>query len=233
LAETNRALSALSRVGLIGGIIVTFILGLTGTVYLSLRSSEVRVPDVLGKNYLAGEEALNGASLNIRKRASRYSANTKPDTILDQSPRAGEFVKAGQTIAVVVSRPPKEGETPPPAEVDEAKAGANKAIEATNANNNSSAKNQNGNKDQKSGKDTRNKNSNLKSNSNANRNANNRNTNNSNANNSNRNLNNRNANNRSVNLNGNRNSNNLNLNRRAPVNQTPRINPTTGNTRTP
>ncbi|MFN2456012.1 MAG: PASTA domain-containing protein [Pyrinomonadaceae bacterium] len=237
MIETNRALPVLSKIGIICGVGVAFILGLTGTVYLSLRSSEVSVPDILGKNYLTGEEMLDGAGLNIRKRASRFSPDAKPDTILDQSPRAGDVIKAGQTVAVVVSRPPKEGEAATFA-AQESKANEKRAADEANANDNSASKNGNTNKDQKPGKDARNKNSNAKSNANSNRNANNRNAN-GNANNSNggnRNANsarNANAANSATNANSsNRNANNLNSNKRAPVLQTPPFNPT-GNTRKP
>jgi len=252
--KNRRLLPALGRIGIICGVAIAFILGLIGTVYLNLRSSEVKVPDILGKNYIAGEESLGGAKLNIRKRASRYAPDTKPDTILDQSPRGGEMVKAGQTVAVVISRPPKEGESaPPPPPVDTAsnKPDANKS--ANEANDNAASKNRNNDKDQKQFRDARNKNANsnnsanAKSNANANannRNANNRNrnSNNGSVNNGNRNAanrnannsnaNNRNANNRPTNSNVNRGINNLNTNMRAPVIPKLPLNPN-GNTRTP
>jgi hypothetical protein len=248
--KNRRVLPALGRIGIICGVAIAFILGLIGTVYLNLRSSEVQVPDVLGKNYIAGEEALGDAKLNIRKRASRYAPDTKPDTILDQSPRGGEMVKAGQTIAVVISRPPKEGESaPPPVDAATKKPDANRST--NEANDNAASKNQNNDKDQKQAKNARAKNvnsndsANAKSNANANnRNANNRNrnSNNSNINNGNRNAanrnannsnaNNRNLNNRPTNSNGNRGINNLNTNTRAPVIPKPPLNPN-GNTRTP
>ncbi|MGH9903643.1 MAG: PASTA domain-containing protein, partial [Pyrinomonadaceae bacterium] len=95
--------AALRRIGIVVAIGAAFVLGLTGTVYLSLRSPEVTVPDVVGQHYLAGETALGEAGLNIRKRARRFKSDAQPDTILDQSPRPGEVVKVGQTVAVVVS----------------------------------------------------------------------------------------------------------------------------------
>ncbi|HYE66341.1 MAG TPA: PASTA domain-containing protein, partial [Pyrinomonadaceae bacterium] len=100
----KRALSALGKIGIILAIAVAFVVGLTGTIYLSLRSPGVKVPDVVGKDYITGESALNDAGLYIRRRATRASADAQPNIILDQSPRAGEIIKAGQTVAVVVSR---------------------------------------------------------------------------------------------------------------------------------
>lgn len=238
MVETNRGLlPALGRIGIVCGVAVTFILGLTGAVYLlSLRNAEVKVPDVLGKNYLAGEEMLGGAGLSIRKRASRFAPETKPDTILDQSPRAGEMIKVGQTIAVVISRPPKEGESAPPPDEDAAKSTAETGKAGdSQANDNAASKNQNTDKNRKQDKDARNKNTDAKSGANANnRNANNRNrnSNNGNANARNSNANNRNASNRPTNANTNRGINNLNANRRSPALQPSPLN-SNGNTRRP
>ena len=91
---------------------VAFAFGLLTTVYLSLRSPNIQVPDVSGKSYSDGESVLSKAGLDIRERASRYKQNVPPGVIIDQSPHAGEVIKAGQTVAVVVSRAPKEGEQP-------------------------------------------------------------------------------------------------------------------------
>jgi hypothetical protein len=92
---------------------VAFVFGLLTTVYLSLRSPNVQVPDVTNKSYLDGEKALGKAGLDISQRATRYKPDVPPGVILDQTPHAGEIVKGGQVVRVVVSRAPKEGETPP------------------------------------------------------------------------------------------------------------------------
>lgn len=90
---------------------VVFLFGVATTVYLSLRSPETKVPDVVGKNRFDAEKILEEADLNFRVRAYRPS-KTQPDTVLFQLPRAGEVVKAGQTVAMDVSRPTKAGESP-------------------------------------------------------------------------------------------------------------------------
>jgi hypothetical protein len=110
VAIGKQALRTLSKLGIIMAVAIAFLSGLAGTVYLSLRSPEVKVPDVVGKDMQSGEELLSKSGLNIRKRASRYSPEAKPNTILDQSPRQGEVVKEGQTVAVVVSRAPTDAE---------------------------------------------------------------------------------------------------------------------------
>jgi hypothetical protein len=106
-------LSAFGKLGVVALIAVAFAFGLLTTIYLSLRSPNIQVPEVVNQSYLDGEKTLSKAGLDIRERAKRYKPDVPPGVILDQSPHPGEVVKAGQTVAVVVSRPPKEGEKPP------------------------------------------------------------------------------------------------------------------------
>lgn len=106
------ALSALRRLSTVIAIAIVFLFGLATTVYLSLRSPEVRVPDVVGKDRFEAEHILGDAGLNFRIRATRPSGQLKADTVLFQLPRAGEVVKAGQTVAMDISRTAKEGESP-------------------------------------------------------------------------------------------------------------------------
>lgn len=102
--------SCLGRLAMIIAVAVTFLFGLTSTVLLSLRSSEVKVPNIVGKDRMAAEQELGHVGLNLRQRATRATADSKPNVILDQSPRAGEIIKTGQTVAVVLSRAAAEGE---------------------------------------------------------------------------------------------------------------------------
>jgi len=106
-------LSAFGKLGVVALIAVAFAFGLVSTIYLSLRSPDIHVPEVVNQSYFDGEKTLARAGLDIRERAKRYKPGVEPGRILDQSPRAGEVIKAGQTVAVVVSRAPKEGEKPP------------------------------------------------------------------------------------------------------------------------
>ncbi|HEX3281214.1 MAG TPA: PASTA domain-containing protein [Pyrinomonadaceae bacterium] len=199
-------LSALRRLGIVIAIAIVFLFGLATTVYLSLRSPEVKVPDVVGKDRFEAEHVLGGAGLNYRVRATRPSNQLKADTVLFQLPRAGEVVKAGQTVAMDISRTAKEGEASEaviekPADENAKPANAN---EAPSANEN------------KPKRKNTNKNTNENANANGNRNANsnrpvNRNTNTGNV-------------NSGTNLNSNRpaliinnNSNRANENRRPPV----------------
>ena len=146
------------------GIAVAFSLGLGGAIYLSLRSSETRVPNVIGKDEKSAEATISDAGLNFRVRARRATSEAKPDTVLIQLPYAGETVKVGQTVAVDISRPTTNGESTAPA----------------NTNTNTSPENKNENTNTNSAatatptprKKPANKNANDNANTNANRNRN-------------------------------------------------------------
>ena len=118
MAFINRALTALKRIFIVIGIALAFSFGLIGAIVLSLRSSETKVPDIVGKDRLAAENTISSAGLNFRVRATRPTSEAKPDTVLIQLPHAGEIVKVGQTVAVDISRPTKEGESSVPASVN-------------------------------------------------------------------------------------------------------------------
>ena len=159
-------LAALGKIGILGLILCAFAFGLAGTVYLSLRSPSVAVPDVTNKTFNEGDSALEAAGLSIRERARRYKSDVKPGVILDQFPRSGAVVKQGQTVAVIVSRAPKEGEAPASDEIvegEEKKAEAETAAAVANENLNRPRRKTNTNK-------------NANTNANANPNANNRNS---------------------------------------------------------
>ena len=151
-------LAIVKRILIVFGIAVAFTAGLLGAIYLSLRSSETRVPDIVGKDRTTAENAISDAGLNFRVRATRSTTEAKPDTVLIQLPHAGEVVKVGQTVAVDISRA-SEGEPGPPSNTN------------TNSNNqeNSSASNNSNNSNTNTEKKPSNRNAN---NSNSNKNAN-------------------------------------------------------------
>src|SRR6267143_699893 len=153
------ALSALRRLSIVIAIAIVFLFGLATTVYLSLRSPEVKVPDVVGKDRFEAEHILGDAGLNYRVRATRPSNQLKADTVLFQLPRAGEVVKAGQTVAMDISRTAKEGE-------------ASEAVVEKPAEENAKPENKNESGAANENKPKRNKNTNKNANENANANAN-------------------------------------------------------------
>ena len=141
-------------------IAVVFLFGVATTVYLSLRSPEVKVPDVVGKDRFEAERILGEADLKFRVRSTRPSNETKPDTVLFQLPRAGEVVKTGQTVAMDISRAAKEGESPESVTPDE-------PVENRNTNSNTNA-----NKPKRPKPKNTNDNANSNANSNGNANSN-------------------------------------------------------------
>ena len=156
-----RIASVFRSIAIIIAIAVVFLFGVATTVYLSLRSPEVKVPDVVGKDRFEAEKILAEADLKFRVRATRPSNQTKPDTVLFQLPRPGEVVKAGQTVAMDISRAAKEGETPESVTPDEPVENRN-ANTSTNVNENKPKKPKNKNANE-------NANGNTNANSNANR----------------------------------------------------------------
>jgi hypothetical protein len=196
LSLKERAASVLGHGAILIGIAVLFVLGMLGTVYLSLRSPEVKVPDVVGKDRADAETTISDAGLNFRVRATRPIGNSKPDTVVLQLPGAGEMVKAGQTVAVDVSRAAKEGESATSVQPE---------IKPETANSNQNS-NQAANDNLNENKPKRPKNTNTNKNANANANGN--------------------TNSNRANANGNRNSNanantnakpTLNINNRPPA----------------
>ena len=176
----GRILSAFGKLGIVALIAVAFAFGLLTTIYISLRSPNIQVPDVVNKSYLDGEKVLSKSGLDIRERAKRYKPGVDPGVILDQSPHSGETVKEGQTIAVVVSRAPKEGEKPPDETVAEERK-TERGTEGLDEN-----RNTNSNRRKPSNRNTNgNSNSNASANSNAAANSNGGNANNKNSNNKN------------------------------------------------
>jgi hypothetical protein len=148
-------------------IAIAFLFGLATTVYLSLRSPEVTVPEVVGKDRFEAERILGEADLNFRVRATRASNQVQPNTVLFQLPRAGEVVKTGQTVAMDISRAAKAGEASE-AVVNDKNASEEKALDNRNSNT-SDNKNENENRPKRK---PVNKNANANENANANANVN-------------------------------------------------------------
>jgi hypothetical protein len=203
--KASGALSVLRRLIIVIAIAIVFVFGLATTVFLSLRSPEVKVPDVLGKDRFEAERVLGEAGLNFRVRATRPSSQVKADTVLFQLPRGGEVVKVGQTVAMDVSRPAKEGESS-----DVSAPEPSPEVKAASANDNTAA-NENKPKRPKNTNKNANENENANSAANRNGNANRPATTNKNANNGNT--------NRPLNVNSNSNRPALNVNSNRAVNQ--------------
>jgi hypothetical protein len=70
--------SIFRSIAIVIAIAVVFLFGVATTVYLSLRSPEVKVPDVVGKDRFEAEKILADADLKFRVRA--------PDPAIKQNP---------------------------------------------------------------------------------------------------------------------------------------------------
>jgi beta-lactam-binding protein with PASTA domain len=165
MSHTRQVLLVFKRIFIVIGIAVAFTLGLLGAIYLSLRSSETRVPDVIGKDRVSAENTISDAGLNFRVRATRATSEAMPDTVLIQLPHAGEIVKVGQTVAVDISRATTNGESSAPANTN---TNTNTTSERKSEGNNNSSTNAN----EKPKKKPDNKNANANANASANRNQN-------------------------------------------------------------
>ena len=109
IAKTGlSALGKLLAVALLAG---AFLFGMAGVVYMALQGSEIKVPDITGKDFLQSEKELASLGLKIKKRADRPSGE-KPNTVIEQLPKPGDTVKTGQMILVVTSKAAEGDELP-------------------------------------------------------------------------------------------------------------------------
>lgn len=107
----NTGLSAISKLAVLGLLSGAFLFGMAGVVYMSLQGDEIVVPEITGKDLSQGEKELALLGLKIKKRASRFSAES-PNIVVEQLPKPGEMVKTGQLILVVTSKGPGDGDQP-------------------------------------------------------------------------------------------------------------------------
>src|SRR5215216_1373509 len=108
----STSLSAITKLAALGFLLLAFGVGMAAVVYMSLVGAEIKVPEIVGKDFVESEKELAALGLKIRKRADRVSPESM-NTVLEQLPRAGETVKSGQWISVVVSKSGLTGEETP------------------------------------------------------------------------------------------------------------------------
>lgn len=108
----NTGISALGKLLSLVLLLAAFLGGMAGVVYMSLSGEEIKVPEITGKDFAESEKELAALGLKIKRRADRPSTE-KMNTVLEQLPKAGETVKTGQLILVVVSKAGIEGEEVP------------------------------------------------------------------------------------------------------------------------
>jgi hypothetical protein len=103
MSIASKAVSAFGKLAVVALLLAAFLGGMAGVVVMSLSGSEIKVPEIVGKDFVASEKELAALGLKIRKRADRESTE-QMNTVLEQLPKAGETVKSGQWISVVVSK---------------------------------------------------------------------------------------------------------------------------------
>jgi beta-lactam-binding protein with PASTA domain len=108
----KKSASAFGKLIVVITLAATFLVGLLTVVYLRLQGEEMKVPEIVGKDFVESERELAELGLRIKKRADRPSTE-KQNTVIEQLPKAGDTVKTGQMILVVTSKGGVEaGETP-------------------------------------------------------------------------------------------------------------------------
>lgn len=105
-------ISAIGKLFIVVALAGTFLVGMVGVVYLSLRGEEVVIPEIVGKNFSDSEKELAALGLKLKKVRNIYSKE-KPNTILEQRPRAGEIGKTGLMVSVYVAEPNPDGQETP------------------------------------------------------------------------------------------------------------------------
>jgi hypothetical protein len=121
-------ISAIGKLAVVVGLLLAFLGGMAGVVYMSLSGKEITVPEITGKDFVESEKELAGLGLKIKRRADRASTE-KMNTVLEQLPKAGETVKTGQLIFVVVSKAGVEGEDTPKSLIKDIESDDTKKIE--------------------------------------------------------------------------------------------------------
>ncbi len=76
------------------------------------KAPEVEVPPVTGLTLSAGLDALTAARLDLEVRGFAYSDEVPENHIVRQKPEAGQVVKAGRGVGVVLSRGPERHPAP-------------------------------------------------------------------------------------------------------------------------
>ncbi|MGD9561004.1 MAG: PASTA domain-containing protein [Pyrinomonadaceae bacterium] len=120
--------TGLGRLVVAAVLLAAFLGAMAGVVYMSLSGEEITVPEITGKDFFESQKELAALGLKIKKRADRPSTEMI-NTILEQRPRAGETVKTGQLIFVVVSKAGVEAEEPPKSLIKDLETDDSKTIE--------------------------------------------------------------------------------------------------------
>jgi len=78
-------------------------LSMLAAIRLTIHGREVRVPDLTRMRAGDAQAKLGELGLGIKIEDRIYAAASPPETVVRQSPRAGESVRKGQSVHVVIS----------------------------------------------------------------------------------------------------------------------------------
>ncbi|HVQ56945.1 MAG TPA: hypothetical protein VMS29_09335, partial [Pyrinomonadaceae bacterium] len=62
-------LSAIGKLAVVALLMVAFLAGMAGVVYMSLSGQEITVPEITGKDFFESEKELAALGLKIKRRA--------------------------------------------------------------------------------------------------------------------------------------------------------------------
>lgn len=100
---------------LVGGLVFVFIiiptalltgLWITERQKRAERPPQVKVPNVVGRDYRSGQAVLEAQGLKMQINATRWDKNQPVGIIIDQNPLAGESVEVGHSVGVSVGGKP-------------------------------------------------------------------------------------------------------------------------------
>lgn len=81
-------------------------------VALLLQQEEVRVPDLTGRDIVSALETITQQGLQLKVDRREPHPTLPRDSVISQSPAAGNGIKKGRQIHVVVSQGPSDTQTP-------------------------------------------------------------------------------------------------------------------------
>ncbi|MGV8118285.1 MAG: Stk1 family PASTA domain-containing Ser/Thr kinase [Candidatus Xenobiia bacterium LiM19] len=96
-----------------GALVIVVLTGVVaGLIWGSRFLQEIETPDLVGKSYSEGQAVLQEKGLSLVIEREMFS-NDKPEgTILDQNPKAGEKIRPGEKVKVIISKGNKTLEVP-------------------------------------------------------------------------------------------------------------------------
>lgn len=103
--------SFLRGLGIILALVGVGIVSAFAVVALLLQQEEVRVPDLTGRDIVTALETITQQGLQLK--VDRREPNPAPrDSVISQSPAAGNGIKKGRQVRVIVSQGPSDTQVP-------------------------------------------------------------------------------------------------------------------------